>query len=271
MNVLTVDEKTCTQCGLCAVDCPGGIIVYREKSYPRLLPNAETVCIRCGHCVAICPSGSLTHIDVPLEQCPEVDGKIRVDLPHCERLIKSRRSIRWYKDKPVPREVTEKIIDIARYAPTGHNDQAVQWLVIDTGEKIQQLEKIGADWMRDAISRDKWMAATFPNILKRIDAGYHFFLRDAPVLVVAYSGEGMVIRNTDCIIALSYFDLAAKSAGLGCCWAGFFMMAANSFPALKEALSLPEAHRIYGALMVGYPKYKYRRIPLRKPPHITWL
>jgi nitroreductase/Pyruvate/2-oxoacid:ferredoxin oxidoreductase delta subunit len=271
MAVLTVDEKTCTQCGLCAAVCPGRMVVIRENTFPRMIPGAENFCVRCGHCIAVCPTGSLTHVDIPVEQCLQIDRANEVDLRHCGQLIKSRRSIREYKEKTVPREVIERIIDIARYAPTGHNDQGVRWLVIDTNDKLQQLERIGADWMRDAISRDRQMAAMFPNMLKLIKTGYHFFLRDTPVLVVAYSGEGALLGTVDCTIALSYFDLAAKSAGIGCCWAGFFMMAANSFPALKEAIALPETHKVHGALMVGYPQYEYQRIPVRRPPHITWL
>lgn len=271
MAVLTVDEKTCTQCGLCAAICPGGMFVFREGAYPRLVSGAENFCIRCGHCVAVCPTGSLTHVDIPVEQCPEIDRAIEVDLQHCGQLIKSRRSIRLYKDSPVPREVIEKIVDIARYAPTGHNEQGVRWLVVDTKDKLQQFERIGADWMRDIINKNRRMAAMFPNILKRIEAGHHFFLRDAPVLVVAYSGENALLGSINCTIALSYFDLAAKSAGLGCCWAGFFMMAANSFPALRKAIALPEGHKVHGALMAGYPKYEYRRIPVRRPSPVTWL
>jgi nitroreductase/NAD-dependent dihydropyrimidine dehydrogenase PreA subunit len=271
MDVLTVDRKTCTQCGLCAAVCPGGLIYFKENQYPRLLPRGENACIRCGHCVVVCPTGSLTHVDIPMEQCPEIDRSIKVDLQHCGQLIKSRRSIRLYKDRPVPREVIEKIIDIARYAPTGHNDQGVRWLVVDTKDRLQEFERIGADWMKDTINRDRQMAAVFPHILKRIEAGHPFFLRDTPVLVAAYSGENMLLSTVDCTIALSYFDLAANCAGLGCCWAGFFMMAANSFPALKEAIALPEGHRVHGALMVGYPRYQYQRIPVRKPSRITWL
>jgi nitroreductase/NAD-dependent dihydropyrimidine dehydrogenase PreA subunit len=271
MAVLMVDEKTCTQCGLCAAVCPGGMVYFRENAFPRLMPGAENGCIRCGHCVTVCPTGSLTHVDIPVARCPEIDRAIEVDLQHCEQFIKARRSVREYKEKTVPREVIEKIIDIARYAPTGHNEQDVRWLVVDTKDSLQQLERIGADWMRDTINRDQQMAAMFPNILKLIEAGYHFFLRDTPVLIVAYSGEGVLLGTVDCTIALSYFDLAAKSAGLGCCWAGFFMMAANTFPALKEAIGLPEALKVHGALMVGYPKYEYQRIPVRKPSQITWL
>jgi nitroreductase/NAD-dependent dihydropyrimidine dehydrogenase PreA subunit len=271
MAVLTVDEKTCTQCGLCAAVCPGGLVYFKENQYPRLLPRGESACVRCGHCVAVCPTGSLTHVDIPVAQCPELDRSIRVDLQHCRQLIKSRRSIRKYKEKPVPRGVIEELIDIARYAPTGHNDQDVRWLVVDDKKELRRLEKIGADWMRDTIARDERMAAIFPNILKVIDAGHPFFLRETPVLVAAYSGDNLGLSTVDCTIALSYFDLAANCAGLGCCWAGFFMMAANGFPALKEAIGLPEAHRIYGALMVGYPRYQYQRIPVRRPPRITWL
>ena len=75
---------------------------------------------------------------------------------------------------------------------------------------------------------------------------------------------------TDCAIALSYFDLAAKTAGLGCCWAGFFYMSAGSYPDMIKAVALPEGFMPYGALMVGYPKYKYTRIPARKPARIIY-
>jgi nitroreductase len=75
---------------------------------------------------------------------------------------------------------------------------------------------------------------------------------------------------TDCVIALSYFDLAANNAGLGCCWAGYFNAAAASFPPMMAALSLPEGCTPHGSLMVGYPKYKYQRLPLRRPASIIW-
>jgi hypothetical protein len=39
---------------------------------------------------------------------------------------------------------------------------------------------------------------------------------------------------------------------------------------LREAVNLPEGHQIFGAMMVGYPKYRYHRIPLRKEPKIAW-
>ena len=37
-----------------------------------------------------------------------------------------------------------------------------------------------------------------------------------------------------------------------------------------EALSLPEGHQCFGAMMVGCPGFGYHRLPLRKTPDITW-
>jgi nitroreductase len=73
-----------------------------------------------------------------------------------------------------------------------------------------------------------------------------------------------------CIIALTYLELAATAHGLGACWAGYFNAAATVYPPMMEALALPKDHQSFGTLMVGYPKYHYQRLPLRKEPKISW-
>ncbi len=234
------------------------------------MPKADENCARCGHCVAVCPSGSLTHREIPVGQCPLLDESLKVTSGQCTQLIKGRRSIRVYKDKKVPREEIERVIEVARYAPTGHNSQAVQWLVIDDEGEVRRLSEIGADWMRWVVKNNPQLAPMVEGALQRQESGIDVFLRGAPAVVIAFSEQSNPVAYMDCIIALSYFDLAANTMGLGCCWAGYFIFAATSFPPMMEALSLPEGHTLYGSLMVGYPKYSYQRIPLRKPANITW-
>jgi hypothetical protein len=53
-------------------------------------------------------------------------------------------------------------------------------------------------------------------------------------------------------------------------WAGFFMFAASTYPPMVETIALPEGHRVYGALTLGYPRYRYQRIPVRKAANIIW-
>jgi len=45
---------------------------------------------------------------------------------------------------------------------------------------------------------------------------------------------------------------------------------ATGFPPMQKALALPEGHVAGGCMMLGYPKYRYQRVPVRKPAVITW-
>lgn len=270
MALVEINKDTCTKCGLCAFVCPAGIIYFKESRYPRQLPGTDDICIRCGHCVAICPAGSVIHKEILLERCPAIDKSLNISFQQCSHLVKSRRSIREFKDKAVPSSVIERIIETACYAPTGHNDQEVQWLVVNDRKMVKKIAAVGADWMRWTAKNVPGMAEMLEGALKQLDTGYDIFIRDAPALVVAFAEKNNPVAATDCAIALGYFDLVTTSLGLGCCWAGFFQFAVNSFPAMIEAVALPADCASYGALMLGYPKYKYSRIPSRKIARIIY-
>jgi nitroreductase/Pyruvate/2-oxoacid:ferredoxin oxidoreductase delta subunit len=272
MELIQIDQKTCTQCGVCAATCPGGLIDFRTNEFPRAAAGADLVCIRCGHCVAVCPRGSLTHRDLPADKFPLILPELKISAGQCEQMLRSRRSIRAYKNKTVPREVITRLIEIARYAPTGHNNQEVEWLVIDSRSELDRIEKIGTGWMRWIIQNQPQMASVFDmqKMIDRQEQNNNSFLRGAPVLIAAHAAKNNDMAMIDCTIAMTYLDLAASSQGLGCCWAGFIIFMANSYPPLKEALELPPDHRAYGLMMLGYPEFSYQRLPWRKNPLITW-
>jgi nitroreductase len=70
---------------------------------------------------------------------------------------------------------------------------------------------------------------------------------------------------------MAYLELAAPGLGLGSCWAGYFGTAAAQWKGLQEALGLPEGTVTYAAMMVGYPKFAYHRMPNRKPLDVAWV
>ncbi len=189
-----------------------------------------------------------------------------------EHLIRARRSTRVYADKAVERHALQKLIETARYAPTGKNTQLVNWLLINGRDKTREFAGMVIDWMDGLVRKKDPMAAAFS--MKRIvdswNRGYDGILRGAPTLVVAHATKSYPGAQTDCIIALTTFELAANAYGLGSCWAGFFYIAASLWQPIEEALDLPEGHRICGAMMAGYPKHKYHRLPLRNQPEIIW-
>jgi nitroreductase len=191
---------------------------------------------------------------------------------HCEHFLRSRRSIRVYKKKQVIRKDLIRLIEIARYAPSGHNSQCAEWLVLGSRNELQNLSGIVVDWMRWMISNMPEIALSMhmDRVIKRWEGGKDVILRGAPVVIVAHAEKDNRLAPTTCTIALTYLELASTSMGLGCCWAGFFNAAATSFPPMIEALRLPKGHQCFGSMMVGYPKYSYHRLPVRKQPGITW-
>ena len=272
MKLFEVDQKTCDQDGICAAVCPAAIIDFEKGGHPRPAAGAEDICIRCGHCVAVCPTGSLSHRDMPVEQCPPINEDLLLNAEQCEQFLRNRRSIRVYKKKPVPRDDLARLIEIARYAPSGHNCQCAEWLVLTDKNELQRLSGIVADWMRGMMTNMAAFASSMnmDRTLKRWEEGEDVFLRGAPAVIVAHAEKDNPLAHATCTIALTYLELAATSFGLGCCWAGYFNRAANTFPPMAEALSLPEGHRAFGSMMVGYSRFRYHRLPLRNPPPITW-
>lgn len=272
MGILVVDQKTCTQCGICAGVCPAGIIDFHPETYPAPGPAMEAMCLRCGHCVAACPSGSLTHRDMPVAGFPPIQSELIITAAQTEQFLRARRSIRVYQDRAVSRDLITRLIEIARYAPTGHNNQGVEWMVVDNKVELLRLEKIAVDWIKVMIKQSPQMAAAmnFEGMLVKQEKDYNGFLRGAPALIVTHSTKNNPMALIDCTIAMTYLELAATTLGLGACWAGLVYAMTNNFPPAQEALALPAGHASYGCMMLGYPKYKYARLTSRKTPNILW-
>lgn len=273
MGLLIVDENKCQKDGLCAKECPMAIIrLQGEGGFPALLPGAEPFCIQCGHCVAVCPHGALSHSRIPVEACPTIDEALSVDEARAVQFLRSRRSVRFFKDRPVEKETIQKLIEIARYAPTAGNSQLVEWIVFTDRAKIKELAGLTVDWMKAILRQDPQPAYApyMPMIVAAWEAGYDVVLRDAPVLIVASAPKENTSGMVDVSLALSYLELAAVPMGLGTCWAGLVQGALWSSPQFRGKMGIPEGHSHHYPLMLGYAKPKYFRLPERRTPKITW-
>ncbi len=272
MGSLFIDGEKCNKCGICIEECPYWLLQIVEKeSLPSPVDGAEELCINCGHCVAVCPSAALGLSTMPMDKCVPITKDLKTTPEQLEQFLKSRRSIHAYEEKPVEHEKLVKLIDIARYAPSANNYQPVQWLVIEKRENVKQLSKMAIDWLRGLIDKDP----TFAELTRAKvfvtgwDSGIDVITHGAPHLVVVHAHKDSVPMG-DCLIALTYLEIAAHSMGLGACWAGMIQAGAMFEPAVARALQLPEDHLSFGALMIGYPKYKTSRIPMRNDAKVIW-
>jgi nitroreductase/NAD-dependent dihydropyrimidine dehydrogenase PreA subunit len=274
MGILIVDESKCKQDGICAKECPMAIIRLQDKeNYPELIAGGEQVCIQCGHCVAVCPHGAFSHTMVPLESCQPIREELFISEEQAVQFLRSRRSIRaFFKDRPLEKETIKKLIEIARYAPTGGNSQMVEWTVFTDKAKIKELSRLTVDWMRSVLQKDPQPAYApyLPMIVAAWDAGHDMLLRNAPAMVVASAPKQDPNGLVDVTLALSYLELAAITKGLGTCWAGLVQGAMLSSSQMKKEMGIPEGHPHHYPMMLGYPKPKYFRLPERKAPKINW-
>jgi len=239
---------------------------------PAFADWGRKACIRCGHCVAACPRAALSLEGMPADSCAPLPDDWRIAPERLATFLKARRSIRRYTEKPVPRETLEKIIDIARYAPSGINIQPVRWAVIERREDVRELSRLTVEWMRRLVAEDAPMAGAFRfgRIVAAWDGGSDPVTRGAPQLVLAYALKDDPTASAACTIALTYLELAAASCALGACQAGYAQMAVNASDEARKLAGISKRTVCHGAMLIGYPQYPYFRIPARNPPKILW-
>jgi nitroreductase/ferredoxin len=270
MTLFTIDEEKCTKCGICIEECPYRLIEVKKNTFPKPSINADKYCMECGHCVAVCPTGSFSHRSMSPQRCQPLNEKLLPSDKQVEELLKSRRSIRSFLNKPVPSEMLEKIIDTANYAPTGLNAQAVRWMVIKDRVDVQRYAAMAIDYFKSLIrsNPERANAIHAKKWVENWGRGIDSITWGAPHVIVAYADGAR--WDWEAQIALSFLDLAAYSHGLGSCWAGLFTLAAKDWEPMNRSLGLPEGYIPLGAMMVGYPKNKFRRIPIRREYQIMW-
>lgn len=155
------------------------------------------------------------------------------------RTIMERRSVRKYKDTPVPHELLEIIARCGVNAPNGMNSQPWAVRIVESKEWI-------AGVTAEFVKKNKEMAAR--------DANFKNMFRNAPnVIVIATpKGNGLI----DAGLMGENMVLAAQSLGLGtCCLGGpvqFVKNDAAAQPYLAK-LNIPEGYEIAYMIAVGYP------------------
>ncbi|MGH4124690.1 MAG: nitroreductase family protein [Clostridium sp.] len=265
MDFITVNEEKCIKCEQCINACPAFVLKMGENVPEEV---ANTTCIACGHCVAICPSGAIDNKKTPLSN--QVDGKEfpKLNAEQAEHFLRSRRSIRNYQDKSVSREKLTKLVDIARLAPTGSNRQGISFVVVED----KQLVKKAVELIIEMLENSPLNASYKGLISVYRETGVDPILRGAPNLIMTTADEDFSNGRGNSISSLTYLELFAPSLGLGTCWAGYFEYCASlkGSPLLK-LFNIPEGKTITAAVMVGYPKYSYKRLVDRNPLEVTYL
>lgn len=185
-------------------------------------------------------------------------------------LVKHRRTIRRFKPDPVPDEDIEKIIEAARWAPSGFNMQPWDFVVI----RDRQLREAIRGWIHDyhklvmktESAREAWQRVPRrpshdPEMDYRIAPVYILVLGDTRTLKglptsMRYDAERrQAIHTSSLANAYLYMALAAETLGLATEWTSSVAVA-YTHCLTKDLLGIPPELEIYDMMAVGYPAYK---------------
>lgn len=273
MNLLTIDRTTCQQCGICADVCPISIISHSDDGFPFVAEGNEKNCILCGHCDAVCSSQSLRHNTLPEMNLIRQDKLQEITDDNLSEYFRSRRSIRAFLPKAVNKKQLEEIFEVVNYSPTGVNHQMNKWIMISDAAIIHQLNSAVIEWMKGLIQTNSDLAKRLGclRLVNSFARGNDVICRGARNVVIGYTDAAYPGGAIDSIIATSHLELLLPSFGLGGCWAGYLMLALRSSQEVRSIIGLDAASAVHSALMVGYPKYHYAKIPFRKEAQVTWM
>ena len=252
-----INKSLCCGDNLCVNICPCACIELNENKKAVLTRKGRLTCISCGQCIAVCPKGAISLNNDGTVEKGEAITNCYPQFDEIAAMMKTRRSIRQYKDKLIPQEEIEKALDVVRFAPTSKNKQYVKWVVVNGKEKVRKLADLVIDYMRKTPAAKRMVASH--------DSGEDPIFRGATCVIFAYCDKEIGERygTVDCSIATTYLELLLPSMGIGTCWAGFAIATAKEYPPINAFLGLKDTDKVEAGLMLGYQKVKYKNIPPR--------
>lgn len=266
-----VDREKCTRCGFCVQDCPVHIIDMRD-GWPHIAAEREALCYKCQHCLAICPTAAISILGRKPEDSIDLAG--RLPAPEAmEALIKGRRSVRRYRPENLAPDVIRQLLDVAWHAPTGVNARQVRFTVVDDGEALARFrdeayEGLARLVMEKKLPADKAFFADFLRVWR--EKGEDVLFRGAPHLVVASAPKRVASPLPDCLIALTCFELYARSQGIGTVWNGLAKWTIEELvPRLRKRLQIPADHMFGYCMSFGLPAVEYPRAVQHGPADIV--
>lgn len=146
------------------------------------------------------------------------------------KIIKERKSVRRYKPDPIPDPVLLRVLDAARFSPSGKNLQPWKFILVRD-------KKIKKDLVEASVGQS--------------------FIAEAPIVVVAcgfpdkcYSRMGNYMKSwaVDVAIAVEHMMLQAQEEGLGTCWIGAF-----EEKDVRRILKIPDDVKVLALTPLGYP------------------
>lgn len=288
-SVITIDPEACRKEGFCVRICPKVFSQDKAGSVPEV--SRPEFCNDCGHCLLICPAGAISHERLAMHGVHQVREDLLPSFEQVRELIRTRRSIRNFLDRPVERGLIEKVIDGARYAPSAKNTQSTQFIVVDDRDVLGKIASMTAGWlgrsakklrnpiirgiylMRGVTTKEEFARWTgqFELTARNMEKGIDTILYNAPALILFHADKNVRFAEANANLALQNATFTACTLGLGSFYTGYVVSACAHDREIPRLLGVPGGQRIYAGLTLGYPKIGFSSWIERNPAKIRWI
>jgi len=162
-------------------------------------------------------------------------------------IIKARRSIRKYLDKPLSKETIDKLIEAAKWAPSGMNHQPWGFIVVRDKALIQELSDRSIPYIKELVEKDPKMA----RYKRRMRTENFSIFYHAPCLIIILGKKSGFSCENDCAMAAQNIMLTAWSMNIGSCWIGM-MRVLEKDEWFRKTFEVPENYTVIAPLAIGY-------------------
>ncbi len=179
------------------------------------------------------------------------------------QIIRNRRAVRDFEDRPVDLEIIHEIVRESCLAPCSMNRQEWEFVIVNDRE---MMKRISNESKRNIAREIETSSGPYdPKFLEDLKNENFNVFYNAPCLVIILGPEANHRIEIDCSLAACYLMFAATERGLGTCWIGLGSVIRDA--ALLEELGIGDDLKVVAPIILGYPKV-IPEIPERKPPKI---
>ncbi len=293
-KVITINQSTCKKCFICSEVCPNKILITNQYNQITARNDRIDLCFNCGQCMAVCSSGSIVVNGLSYEK----DFFNLPDSTSYENsffdMIHSRRAVRNFKEKAVPKELLEKIVSAISFAPPSFPPLKIKIIVVQNTNLIRQalpnmiklydaLVKVINNpiirfFIRNEVGKKKFKTMQdhlIPLLKCRLpdlkNGTEDTLTRHAPAMILFIADKNEEDIRQDIYIAATYGILATHSLGLGGSIMDIIPPAIERDKDLRKLFCIPDNHEVITSMIIGYPKYKYLRGIKRELQSAKWL
>jgi len=287
-----INQEICSKCKLCIEVCPCNILGMNKTEAVNFIHERITICLNCGQCMAICRTKAIAINGLSYDKDVIDLPKNNIDYKKFVDFLANRRSVRNFRDKPISNEIMDQVLDAISYAPFGAESEKICIAVVNDRKKIESALPHIAHFTDNVV---KWIENPIASYMIKRRSGSekyntlknHLYpmaklgnykleygdriTRNAPAIIIFHASRDAEAHTNNSLIYATYTMLAAHAIGLGATLIEIVPAAINKAKEVRDIFRIPEENDAVMSVILGHPKYSYRRAIKRNRQKIEWI